>query len=76
MSLKYAVGALAELLSGGPVMTVVKDRPEEGSKFVQVAWFEGSALRKEVLPKDAMKVVAEAPAKPAKPAKDSAPSAE
>lgn len=75
MSLKLSVGALVELLSGGPTMTVVKDRPEEGSKFAGVAWFDGSSLRREVLPRDAIKVVAEAPAKPAK-AKADSPAAE
>lgn len=66
MSLKLSVGAIAELLSGGPLMTVVKDKTEESSKLAMFAWFDGSELRREVLPKDAVKVVAEAPAKPAK----------
>lgn len=68
MSLKLSVGAVAELLSGGPLMTVVKDKAEDSSKLAVFAWFDGSALRREVLPKDAVKVTAEAPAKPVKPA--------
>ncbi len=35
-------------------MTVTKDRPEAGSKFVEVSWFDGSALKREVLPKEAL----------------------
>lgn len=63
---KLAVGTVVELHSGGPSMTVFKDRPEEGSKFVGVAWFNGTVLAREVLPKDALKVTAEAPGKPEK----------
>ncbi len=59
MAVKLAVGVVVELRSGGPLMTVVKDRVEEGNKFVQVSWFAGVELRKEVLPKDALTVKAE-----------------
>jgi uncharacterized protein YodC (DUF2158 family) len=54
MALKLIVGDLVKLKSGGPWTTVTKDRPEQGSKFVQVSWFDGSALRSEVLPKEAL----------------------
>ena len=54
MSVKLAIGHLVRLKSDGPWMTVTKDRPEAGSKFVEVAWFEGAGLRREVLPKDAL----------------------
>lgn len=63
MSIKFAVGALAELLSGGPAMTVVKEKTEDSSKLAQFAWFDGTDLRREVLPKDAVKLVAAAPEK-------------
>lgn len=54
MSVKLAVGHLVKLKSGGPWLTVVKDRPEAGSKFVVAAWFDGSVLSQELLPKDAL----------------------
>lgn len=51
MAVKFSIGDIVRLKSGGPWTTVTKDKPEAGSKFVQVSWFEGSALRAEVLPK-------------------------
>jgi uncharacterized protein YodC (DUF2158 family) len=51
---KLVVGSVVRLESGGPWMTVVKDRPEAGSKFVEVAWFNGTDMRREVLPKEAL----------------------
>ncbi len=54
MALKFAVGDIVRLKSGGPWMTVVKDRPEAGSKFVVTAWFNGSSLETEQFPKDAL----------------------
>jgi uncharacterized protein YodC (DUF2158 family) len=52
--MKFAVGDIVKLKSGGPWMTVVKDRPEAGSKFVVTAWFDGSKLETEQFPKDAL----------------------
>lgn len=54
MAVKFPVGDVVRLRSGGPWMTVSKDRPEAGSKFVEAVWFDGTALRREVLPKDAL----------------------
>lgn len=54
MAIKFSVGDVVRLRSEGPWTTVTKDRPEVGSKFVEVAWFDGSALRREVLPKEAL----------------------
>ncbi|KWU23347.1 DUF2158 domain-containing protein [Burkholderia cenocepacia] len=70
MSKPYAVGAVVELLSGGPLATVVRDKNlEAGSKFVEIAWFDGSSLKKEILPKDALREKTPAPSsKPAAPA--------
>ncbi|MNR71473.1 hypothetical protein D3C71_20990 [compost metagenome] len=62
---KLTVGTVVELHSGGPLMTVMKERVEQGSKFTQVGWFAGTELKQEVLPKDALKVKAEAPSKEA-----------
>lgn len=67
MTFKFAIGAVCELNSGGgPAMTVVKDKPEQGSKFVELAWFNGMALTRDVLPRDAVKITVPAPEKPAK----------
>lgn len=54
MALKFVTGDIVRLKSGGPWMTVVKDRPEAGSKFVGAAWFDSSALSTELFPKDAL----------------------
>lgn len=54
MAAKFTTGDVVRLKSGGPWTTVTKDRPEIGSKFVQVSWFNGSALEAEVLPKEAL----------------------
>jgi uncharacterized protein YodC (DUF2158 family) len=54
MAVKFAIGDVVKLRSDGPWMTVVKDRPEAGSKFVVAAWFNGSALSTETFPKDAL----------------------
>lgn len=51
---KFVVGAVVRLKSGGPYMTVAKDKPEQGAKFVGVAYFDGSTLKQEVLPKEAI----------------------
>ncbi len=51
---KYVVGAVVRLKSGGPFMTVTKDKPEQGSKFLGVSYFDGSALKDAVLPKEAI----------------------
>lgn len=54
MAAKFSVGDIVRLKSDGPWMTVTKDRLEAGSKFVAVAWFDGSSLNSEVFPKDAL----------------------
>jgi uncharacterized protein YodC (DUF2158 family) len=54
MAFKYFVGAVVQLKSGGPLMTVTKDKPEAGSKFVGVTFWEGNTLRTEILPKEAI----------------------
>lgn len=54
MAVKLVVGSVARLKSGGPWMTVTKDRTDQGSKFVQVSWFDGSTLSHEIFPKDAL----------------------
>ena len=52
---KYVVGAVVRLKSGGPFMTVTKDKPEQGSKFLGVSYFDGSTLKDNViLPKEAI----------------------
>lgn len=53
-NVKLVVGSVVKLVSGGPWMTVTKDRPEAGSKFIETAWFDGSVLNRELLPKDAV----------------------
>ena len=52
--IKLVVGSVVRLKSGGQWMTVTKDKPEAGSKFIGVSWFNGTALEQEVLPKDAV----------------------
>jgi uncharacterized protein YodC (DUF2158 family) len=54
MAHKFVIGDIVRLKSGGPWMTVVKDRTDAGTKFAAVAWFDGSTLNTEVLPKDAL----------------------
>lgn len=54
MARKFGIGDVARLKSGGPWMTVTKDRPEAGSKFVVMSWFDGSKLESEIFPKDAL----------------------
>lgn len=54
MAVKLAIGNLVKLASDGPWTTVVKDKPEAGSKFVEVAWFDGAQLHRELFPKDAL----------------------
>lgn len=70
-AVKFSLGDVVRLKSGGPWTTVTKDKPEIGNKFVQVTWFDGSGLENALLPKDALehdptRVVPEA--KPAAPA--------
>ena len=52
--IKLVVGSVVRLKSGGPWMTVTKDKPEAGPKFLGVSWFNGTALEEKVLPKDAV----------------------
>lgn len=68
MAEKLKTGEIARLRSGGPWMTVVKDKVEEGSKFVQAAWFDGSHLSKDTFPLVALEADAtrKLEAKPAK----------
>lgn len=54
MAVKLVVGSIVRLKSDGPWMTVTKDRPEQGSKFVQASWFDGSSLNHEIFPKEAL----------------------
>lgn len=54
MAIKLTTGNQVKLKSGGPWLTVTKDKPEQGSKFVEVSWFDGSALNTKILPKDAL----------------------
>lgn len=49
MAIKLIVGNLAKLKSGGPWLTVSKDRLEQGSKFLELSWFDGSRLEHAVL---------------------------
>lgn len=54
MAAKFTTGDVVKLRSDGPWTTVTKDRPEAGSKFVEVTWFNGSALESAILPKAAL----------------------
>lgn len=54
MAFKFFIGAVVQLKSGGPLMTVTKDKPEQGSKFVGVSFFDGNTLKHDVLPKEAI----------------------
>jgi len=56
MAVKFVVGHVVKLKSDGPWMTVTKDRPEKGSKFVHTQWFDGSHLCGEDFPKDALDI--------------------
>lgn len=67
MSTKLVNGDVAELKSGGPKMTVVKEKVPEGSKFVQVAWFNGAILSHETFPREALKGHPEKPVEAVKP---------
>ncbi len=71
MAIKLITGDLVKLKSGGPWMTVTKDKPEQGSKFVQASWFDASELRSEVFNKDALE-----PKVPRDTGKDAKPAAE
>lgn len=51
MAAKFTIGDIVRLKSGGPWTTVTKDKPEAGSKFVQISWFDSSKLDSQVLPK-------------------------
>jgi uncharacterized protein YodC (DUF2158 family) len=51
MAAKFTIGDIVKLKSGGPWTTVTKDKPEAGSKFVQISWFDGSTFESQVLPK-------------------------
>ena len=53
-AVKLVVGDLVKLKSDGPWLTVTKDRPEAGAKFVEASWFAGTQLESQVLPKDAL----------------------
>lgn len=65
-AVKLVVGHIVKLKSGGPWMTVTKDRLELGSKFVQASWFSGAELKTEVFHKDALELdPASVPATPA-----------
>ena len=54
MAAKLVIGDVVKLRSDGPWMTVVKDKTEQGTKFVQAAWFDGSALKNEVFHRDTL----------------------
>jgi len=51
---KFVVGGVVNLKSGGPSMTVTKEKPEAGPKFIGVSYFDGNTLKHDVLPKDAV----------------------
>ena len=70
MAAKLVVGDVVKLRSDGPWLTVVKDRLEQGPKFVQASWFDGSTLKSEVFPREALvaKDTGEGAPKGAKPA--------
>lgn len=54
MSVKLVIGSLVKLKSEGPWMTVTKDKPEQGSKFVEASWFDGNQLHSKIFHKDAL----------------------
>jgi len=53
-AIKYTVGGVVRLKSGGPWMTIEKDRAEKGSKFLAIVYFDGTTLKRDELPKDAV----------------------
>ena len=53
-SIRFVVGHTAKLKSGGPWMTITKDKPEAGSKFVETSWFDGATLSSQLFQKDAL----------------------
>jgi uncharacterized protein YodC (DUF2158 family) len=56
MAHKLIVGNVVKLKSGGPWMTVTKDRTEQSNKLAQTAWFDGAILMTEFFPKDALDI--------------------
>ncbi|MHB0929648.1 MAG: DUF2158 domain-containing protein [Candidatus Nanopelagicales bacterium] len=54
MALKLNLGDVVKLKSGGPWMTVTRDRTEHGNKLIQVSWFDGSELVSTFLAKEVL----------------------
>lgn len=53
---KFVIGDKVKLKSDGPWMTVTKDKPEAGPKFIHTSWFDGSQLCSHDFPKDAVEL--------------------
>jgi uncharacterized protein YodC (DUF2158 family) len=53
-AVRLVTGDLVKLKSGGPWMTVTKDKFEAGTKTVACSWFAGDDLRTEVFLKEAL----------------------
>lgn len=71
MSVKLVIGSLVKLKSDGPWMTVTKDKPEQGSKYLEASWFDGNQLHSKIFHKDALEAhpsAQEAAKKPEAPA--------